>query len=197
MRGARLACVKPAASVRSEPGSNSHVCKTLIWLVRRIGLNRRNLVTLESTRTFTPGRQPSFDSPRPGRLILSKRDPPKSRSNQFPWREKGSADSAAHVSLSSIFSFQRTDTANAMSWPVVLLAPGRPSVAYAALLISSNHAKHRSELLRRQQRHRRRWCGAYRRRSLGVSTARLQIFCMSTFAAGVAFSDRPFAAAQA
>jgi hypothetical protein len=31
---------------------------------------------------------------------------------------RGSADSAAHVSLSSFFSCQRTDTANALSWPL-------------------------------------------------------------------------------
>jgi hypothetical protein len=31
--------------------------------------------------------------------------------------------SAAHVSLSSVFSFQRTDTANALSWAALLLAP--------------------------------------------------------------------------
>jgi hypothetical protein len=43
-------------------------------------------------------------------------------------------DSAAHVSLSSIFNCQRSDSANAMSWAVLLLAPARQSVAHAALL---------------------------------------------------------------
>lgn len=42
-RGVRLACVKPAASVRSEPGSNSHVENSIIGYnhVR----NRRELHT--------------------------------------------------------------------------------------------------------------------------------------------------------
>jgi hypothetical protein len=48
------------------------------------------------------------------------------------------SNSAAHVSLSSIFNFQRTDTADAMSWPGSLLASGLSSVAHAALMISSN-----------------------------------------------------------
>ena len=38
----------------------------------------------------------------------------------FEFREH----SAAHVSLSSIFSFQRTDTANAMSWACLRFASG-------------------------------------------------------------------------
>ena len=60
-------------------------------------------------------------------------------------------DSAAHVSLSSIFSFQRTDIADAMSWPVLLLASGLSSVAHAALL-NFAEGRPRSKLLRRQRR---------------------------------------------
>ena len=59
MRGARLACVKPAASVRSEPGSNSHV-ENSIWLP----------VTLEIDENFT---HPT-SSPVRRRILLSKRD---------------------------------------------------------------------------------------------------------------------------
>ena len=44
MRGARLACVKPAASVRSEPGSNSHVENSIIGIYVT-SLNRRELHT--------------------------------------------------------------------------------------------------------------------------------------------------------
>ena len=44
--------------------------------------------------------------------------------------------SAAHVSLSSVFSCQRTDIADAVSWPGSLLASGPSSVAHAALLNS-------------------------------------------------------------
>lgn len=78
------------------------------------------MVTHESTRTFTPERLRV-----PVVSILTKRDPPKSRSNrQAPFGARGSADSAAHASLSSIFNFQRTDIADAMSWAVTLLASG-------------------------------------------------------------------------
>lgn len=80
------------------------------------------MVTHESTRTFTPERLRVLVV-----CILTKRDPPKSRSNrQAPFGARGSADSAAHVSLSSIFSFQRTDIADAVSWAVSLLASGPP-----------------------------------------------------------------------
>ena len=44
LRGARLACVKPAASVRSEPGSNSHVENSIIGIYVT-SLNRRELHT--------------------------------------------------------------------------------------------------------------------------------------------------------
>jgi hypothetical protein len=51
-----------------------------------------------------------------------------------PLRDHGSADSAAHVSLSSIFSCQRSDITDAISWAMLLLALARQSVAHAALL---------------------------------------------------------------
>src|SRR5690606_24003223 len=73
----------------------------------------------------------------PGRLILSKRDPPKSRlDDPIPGGIGVREHSAAHVSLSSIFSCQRTDIADAVSWPGSLLASGLSSVAHAALLNS-------------------------------------------------------------
>ena len=59
-KGARLACVKPAASVRSEPGSNSHVEEIDVWHIWS---------RFELTRTFTPG-QTIIKTIRPGRLIL-------------------------------------------------------------------------------------------------------------------------------
>ena len=56
---------------------------------------------------------------------LSKRVPPKSRlERRLPFGIGVPQDSAAHVSLSSIFSFQRTDITDAMSWPLSLLASG-------------------------------------------------------------------------
>ena len=60
-------------------------------------------------------------------------------------------DHAAHVSLSSIFNFQRTDIADAVSWAYPLVASARSSVAHAALLIFFE-GSFRSELLRRQRR---------------------------------------------
>eukprot|EP01038_Epipyxis_sp_PR26KG_P016602 gene16601-22675_t len=40
LRGARLACVKPAASVRSEPGSNSQVENSKMAFTSRLELTR-------------------------------------------------------------------------------------------------------------------------------------------------------------
>ncbi len=62
-------------------------------------------------------------------------------------------DSAAHVSLSSIFNFQRTDIADALSWAGPLLASGpiecrsRGSLDFVQL-----GGNLRSELLGRQRR---------------------------------------------
>ena len=53
MRGARLACVKPAASVCSEPGSNSHVENSIIGIYVT-SLNRRELHTLLPLPNKTP-----------------------------------------------------------------------------------------------------------------------------------------------
>jgi hypothetical protein len=51
----------------------------------------------------------------------------------FPEGSQVRSNSAAHVSLSSIFNFQRTDITDAMSRPSSLLASGLSSVAHAAL----------------------------------------------------------------
>jgi hypothetical protein len=56
LRGARLACVKPAASVRSEPGSNSHVENSIIGIYVT-SLNRRELHTHPGSINH-PERQP-------------------------------------------------------------------------------------------------------------------------------------------
>ena len=79
LRGARLACVKPAASVRSEPGSNSHVEKMIYGLLSR--LNRR---------------EPSV-SIRKQKCLLSKRDRHVSCRTSLPASPRAHA---AHVSLS-------------------------------------------------------------------------------------------------
>ena len=76
MRGVRLACVKPAASVRSEPGSNSQVENSIIDL-NHVILNRRELHTNlgKQTKRFT-ALSPSSNlrrKPRPGVFSL-KRD---------------------------------------------------------------------------------------------------------------------------
>jgi hypothetical protein len=86
----------------------------LIWL----------LVTHESTRTFTPHRLHDAGN------FLSKREPPKSRSNRhIPGGMRVQQDSAAHVSLSSIFSCQRSDITDAISWACCFwLGPGRVSL---------------------------------------------------------------------
>ena len=61
-------------------------------------------------------------------------------------------DSAAYVSLSSIFNFQRTDIANAMSWTSQLAASGPVECRYQAALLNFAEGRSRSELLRRQRR---------------------------------------------
>ena len=71
LRGARLACVKPAASVRSEPGSNSQV-ENLIYGYNQSHLTKRRklLVTLKLTRTYLHTRQ---SEDHPGNIVLSKK----------------------------------------------------------------------------------------------------------------------------
>ena len=71
MRGARLACVKPAASVRSEPGSNSQV-ENLIYGYNQSHLTKRRklLVTLKLTRTYLHTRQ---SKDHPGNIVLIKK----------------------------------------------------------------------------------------------------------------------------
>jgi hypothetical protein len=66
----------------------------------------------------------------------------------------GSADSAAHVSLSSIFNCQRTDFANAMSWTI------RFWLWPAECRSRGSLGFHKGELFSRQRQHRPR-CGAY------------------------------------
>jgi len=81
----------------------------LIWLY---------LVTLELTRTFTPRHLRVLVD-----FILSKRVRQSLVRTFTSLAGHGvQQDSAAHVSLSSIFNCQRTDFADAMSWAVSLLA---------------------------------------------------------------------------
>jgi len=87
-----------------------------------------------------------------------------------PLRVMGSADSAAHVSLSSIFSCQRTDAANAMSWAMSLLALARQSVAHAALLDFT-----RANCLTASGAPPSLW-GVYSRRPFRLSTAKKRFF---------------------
>src|SRR5690606_9719800 len=80
---ARLACVKPAASVRSEPGSNSQV-ENLIYGYNqshhRVNTGRKLLVTLKLTRTYLHTRQ-SRDHP--GNIVLIKKRVRQSSLRQF------------------------------------------------------------------------------------------------------------------
>jgi hypothetical protein len=94
LRGARLACVKPAASVRSEPGSNSHVENSIIGIY---------VTFFESTRTshlFSKHQDPkSLEMSKTSVTSLDKRD----RQSLFQRTSISTspANSAAHVSLSS------------------------------------------------------------------------------------------------
>jgi hypothetical protein len=56
----RLACVKPAASVRSEPGSNSHV-ENLIMALLTFKLTRTYIYTPASNLSSKPGNDSSQD----------------------------------------------------------------------------------------------------------------------------------------
>ena len=119
MRGARLACVKPAASVRSEPGSNSHVENSIIGIYVT-SLNRRELHThpgsinhperqsitarvpwVQRTRERHPRHQNDVTS-------LDKRDRQSLFQRQVSLPIPPS--SAAHVSLSSLYAIVKEQT---------------------------------------------------------------------------------------
>jgi hypothetical protein len=121
--------------------------KTLIWLIT-MARRPRSGHAFELTRTFTPWHLRAMVD-----FILSKRDPPKSRSNHIaPGGTRVQQDSAAHVSLSSIFSFQRTDIADAVSRPLLLLASGPFECRSRGSLDFVQPGRFRSELLGRQRR---------------------------------------------
>ena len=95
--GARLACIKPAASVRSEPGSNSQVgLKTLNRLITRLDEVPPLLVAHDSHRMHPW----CYLYKRVRRSLSSDR----STLEKLALIEDGAVrkDSAAHVSLSSI-----------------------------------------------------------------------------------------------
>ena len=92
LRGARLACVRPAASVRSEPGSNSQVGENFFPASHNV-LTRSTTLTARATCSCNQG-------------VDLKRRPPKSRPTaplgKLLFREEAARkDSAVHVSLSS------------------------------------------------------------------------------------------------
>ncbi len=103
LRGARLACVKPAASVRSEPGSNSQVENLIIGYfgqnIFRLRKTFRTVVTLKFDENifYTPT---SIRRSKSGNIVLSR-----NVSAKVPLTVRSlepSADNAAHVSLSSV-----------------------------------------------------------------------------------------------
>jgi len=105
------------------------------------------MVTHESTRTFTPECLRILVA-----CILTKRDPPKSRSNLFPLAGREVQQTLPPTFLflqSSIFKEQTSQTR--CRGPLRFWLRGRSSVAYAALFLISPRA-FRSELLRRQRR---------------------------------------------
>ncbi len=105
------------------------------------------MVTHESTRTFTPERLRA-----PVVCILTKRDPPKSRSNLFLLADPEVQQTLPPTFLflqSSIFKEQTSQTR--CRGPLRFWLRGRSSVAHAALL-NFAEGSFRSELLRRQRR---------------------------------------------
>ena len=140
MRGARLACVKPAASVRSEPGSNSQVEKTLIWLVSGHAF--------ELTRTFTPRHRNALVD-----IILSKRV-----RQSLVWKHLIPGGMRVPRALCrprfSFFNIQFSKNRQCETrcrGPDCFWLGARLSVAHAALL-NFAEGRFRSELLRRQRR---------------------------------------------
>src|SRR3954452_9047496 len=112
---ARLACVKPAASVRSEPGSNSQV---------GLETSNRLITTFDEVPPFFAGRsrQAACDSHRGQRWCnLCKRVPPKSfvrprnkKTEVFKY-PRPRKDSAVHVSLSSSSLVKQPGTLRTLS----------------------------------------------------------------------------------
>ncbi len=105
------------------------------------------MVTHESTRTFTPERLRVLVA-----CILTKRDPPKSRSNLFSLAGREVQQTLPPTFLflqSSVFKEQTSQTR--CRGPLRFWLRGRSSVAHAALL-NFAEGSFRSELLRRQRR---------------------------------------------
>ena len=99
MLRARLACVKPAASVRSEPGSNSHVENSTRTVT---SLNRREL---KSSKPHIHAAQSPSSHTQNVTVLKSLPKVRQSQSRPQPDRR----NSADHVSLSSIFNCQKTE----------------------------------------------------------------------------------------
>src|SRR5690606_21150296 len=108
LRGVRLACVRPAASVRSEPGSNSQVEEFRFWTAWRESLqgSLRN-GHLHTRRCHSK----SYLSPGASMVMAETQFSPESRL-ALSTREgdcRARQDSAACVSLSSRLTCQRTN----------------------------------------------------------------------------------------
>ena len=99
----RLACVKPAASVRSEPGSNSQVEPKVI--------DPAYLVTLKvnAHRCASLDREPIIQNPKAPKIGFSKRVRRKTLASPTAPERTVRKISAAHVSLSSVCTCQRTE----------------------------------------------------------------------------------------
>ena len=112
--------------------------KTLIWLY---------LVTHESTRTFTPRCFHILVD-----FILTKRDPPKSRSNIAPLAGCVFSRTLPPTFLFLQYSvFKEQTPQTRCRGPIRFWLLARSSVAHAALL-NFSEGRFRSELLRRQRR---------------------------------------------
>ena len=147
---ARLACVKPAASVRSEPGSNSHVENLMVWLLIWSRLNRREHSHLDTDHPKTTSILVDLFSRNVSAKVsfgtIGQSRPKVPRALRRP-----------RFSFFSICNCQRTDTAKTQcrSHPAQSAQARRVSLSSGSLDVNSK-GKCRSELLRRRRRRRPR-----------------------------------------
>ena len=162
LRSVRLACVKPAASVRSEPGSNSHVENSILTKSR----------SFESTRTSHPSllpinHQSSQQSvPVPSAQRTAETHPHNKddvtsldkRDRQSLFQSSGLATGTAKLrrprfSFFSICNCQKTDTGpKSQSKPNQRDNPPSSKLPQSTLQFQK---KHQSEAIRRRQKRRR------------------------------------------
>lgn len=94
-----------------------------------------------------------------------------------PWRDAGSASTLPPTFLFLQYSIVKEQTSQTRCrGPVRICAFGPVECRSRGSLDFVQLSKHRSELLRRQQRRRRRWCGVYSRRPFKLSTTILNFF---------------------